>query len=331
MAIHLRRREFIFTLGGAAAAWPFAARAQQSTMPVIGFLNIGSSRAFSAFLAAFHQGLNSAGYIEGRNVAIEYRWADGDFALLREQANDLVRRNVTLIVATGGLVVARVAKDATNTIPLIFIGGGYPVEEGLVTSVNRPGGNASGVNLLASELLPKRLELLVDLLPQASRYAAILNPKTPSAKYERPDLERARQQMGLPLLILEASTESDLKKVFEVAAKEGIEALVVSNDGFFTSRRTQIIQLAAQHKLPTIYGTREFVVAGGLMSYGPNIGDAYRQVGEYVGRVLMGAKPADMPVQQPTRFDLAINLKTARALGLTVPPTLLARADEVIE
>jgi ABC-type uncharacterized transport system substrate-binding protein len=331
MAIHIGRREFIFTLGGAAAAWPLAARAQQPAMPVIGFLNIGSSGAFSAFLAAFHRGLNSTGYIEGRNVAIEYRWADGDFVLLREQANDLVRRSVTLIVATGGLVVARAAKDATNTIPLIFIGGGYPIEEGLVTSFNRPGGNATGVNLLASELISKRLELLHDLVPHAARYAAILNPKTPSAKYERPDLERVRQQVGLPLSILDASTESDLEKVFEVAAKEGVGALVVSTDGFFTSRRTKIIQLAAHHRLPAIYGTREFVVAGGLMSYGPDIGDAYRKVGEYVGRVLKGAKPADMPVQQPTRFDLAINLRAAKALGIEVPTMLLAQAAEVIE
>jgi putative tryptophan/tyrosine transport system substrate-binding protein len=327
----MKRREFIRLLGGAAAAWPLTAWAQQPIMPVIGFLNIGSSRAFSAFLAAFHQGLNSTGYIEGRNVAIEYRWADGDFVLLREQANDLVRRSVTLIVATGGLVVARAAKDATNTIPLIFIGGGYPIEEGLVTSFNRPGGNATGVNLLASELISKRLELLHDLVPQAARYAAILNPKTPSAKYERPDLERVRQQVGLPLSILDASTESDLEKVFEVAAKEGVGALIVSTDGFFTSRRTKIIQLAAHHRLPAIYGTREFVVAGGLMSYGPDIGDAYRKVGEYVGRVLKGAKPADMPVQQPTRFDLAINLRAAKALGIEVPTMLLAQAAEVIE
>jgi putative ABC transport system substrate-binding protein len=326
----MRRREFITLLGG-AAAWPLTARAQQPALPVIGFLNIGSSGAFSAFLAAFHQGLNSTGYIEGRNVAIEYRWADGDFVLLREQANDLVRRSVTLIVATGGLVVARAAKDATNTIPLIFIGGGYPIEEGLVTSFNRPGGNATGVNLLASELISKRLELLHDLVPQAARYAAILNPKTPSAKYERPDLERVRQQVGLPLSILDASTESDLEKVFEVAAKEGVGALIVSTDGFFTSRRTKIIQLAAHHRLPAIYGTREFVVAGGLMSYGPDIGDAYRKVGEYVGRVLKGAKPADMPVQQPTRFDLAINLRAAKALGIEVPTMLLAQAAEVIE
>jgi putative tryptophan/tyrosine transport system substrate-binding protein len=215
----LKRREFLTLLGSVAGAWPRAARAQQQAMPVIGFLNIGSSRAFSAFLAAFHQGLNSTGYIEGRNVAIEYRWADGDFVLLREQANDLVRRSVTLIVATGGLVVARAAKDATSTIPLIFIGGGYPVEEGLVTSFNRPGGNATGVNLLSSELISKRLELLHDLVPKAARYAAILNPKTPSAKYERPDLERMRQQVGLPLSILEASTESDLEKVFAVALR----------------------------------------------------------------------------------------------------------------
>jgi len=322
------RRTFMGGLAGGLLALPFTSGAQQAArVPRIGVLYPGK---MGTGTVAMRQGLQELGYVEGRTAVIEWRWWEGKPERLRDAVAEMVRLNLDVIVV-GGSEATQAMKEATRSIPIVFSGPSYPVEEGLVTSVNRPGGNASGVNLLASELLPKRLELLVDLLPQTSRYAAILNPKTPSAKYERPDLERARQQMGLPLLILEASTESDLKKVFEVAAKEGIEALVVSNDGFFTSRRTQIIQLAAQHKLPAIYGTREFAVAGGLMSYGPNIGDAYRQVGEYVGRVLMGAKPADMPVQQPTRFDLAINLKTAKALGIEVPPTLLARADEVIE
>ncbi len=311
--------------------WATAAHTQPPKPPVIGFLNIGSSRAFSAFLAAFQQGLNAAGYADGRNVVIDYRWADGNFDLLREQATDLVRRQVTLIVATGGLVVARAAKDATKTIPLLFIGGGYPVEEGLVASVNRPGGNATGVSLYASELIPKRLELLHELVPQASRYAALLNPKTPAARYEAPDLKKAGQSKGVPLTILEASTEAQLDEAFEAASKGGVDALLVSNDGFFTSRRAQIIALAARHKLPVAYGTREYVAAGGLMSYGPNIRDAYRQIGEYTGRVLKGGNPAEMPVQYPTKFDLVLNLKTAKTLGLEVPTPLLITATETIE
>jgi putative ABC transport system substrate-binding protein len=318
-------------LMAAAIVGPSPACAQSPGMPVIGFLNIGSPRAFATFLTAFHEGLGSTGYVERKNVAIEYRWADGDFNLLREQADELVRRNVTLIVASGGLVVARAAKNATQTIPILFIGGGYPVDEGLVTSLNRPGGNATGVNLHASELITKRLQLLQELVPGTVKFGALLNPKTPSSHFERPDLERARGETGLPLLILEASTEIELRKAFDTAASEKVGALVVSNDGFFTSRRAQIIELAANHKLPVIYGTREYVVGGGLVSYGPSIPDAYRQIGEYTGRVLKGAKPDDMPVRLPTKFDLVINLSAAKALGLTLSRMIYARANELIE
>jgi putative ABC transport system substrate-binding protein len=312
-----------------AGAWPLPGCAQAAEMPVIGFLNIGSAHAFGSFLAAFHQGLNFAGYVENRNIAISYRWADGDFKLLREQAVDLVRSHVALIVATGGMVVARAARDATNSIPIIFIGGGYPVEEGLVASLNRPGGNATGINLLATELIPKRLELLRDLVPKTSKYGALLNPMTPASAFEKADLENTSRKLGWPISILSASTESELEQSFAVAAMQ-VEALVVSNDGFFTSRRRKIIELAAKYKLPVIYGNREYVLDGGLISYGPRISDAYRRIGDYVGRVLKGAKPSDLPVQQPTTFDLALNLKTARALGLDVNQVLIT-ATEVIE
>jgi putative tryptophan/tyrosine transport system substrate-binding protein len=333
----MRRREFctvvaiLSLLIGGVSAWSLAARAQSPAMPVIGFLNVASPGAFSTFLAAFHQGLNSGGYVEGRNVSIEYRWADGDFNLLREQAADLARRQVALIVATGGLVSARAAKDATDTIPVLFIGGADPVGEGLVTSLNRPGGNATGVNLYASELSAKRLELLRELVPKADKFAVLLNPKTRAAPLERPDLEKAAQTVGLQLLVLEASTENELKTAFDSAAATGVGAIIVSNDGFFTSRRAQIVELAASHRLPVVYGSREYAVAGGLMSYGPNIRDAYRQIGDYTGRVLKGVKPGDLPVRQPTKFDLILNLKTAKSLGLEVPYPLLITANEVIE
>jgi putative tryptophan/tyrosine transport system substrate-binding protein len=322
---------FLAILMAEAIVGPSPARAQSAGMPVIGFLNIGSASAFATFLAAFHEGLGSTGYAERRNVAIEYRWADGDFKLLREQADDLVRRNVALIVASGGLVVAKAAKNATRTIPILFIGGGYPVDEGLVTSLNRPGGNATGVNLSASELITKRLQLLHELVPGTVKFAALLNPKTPSSHFERPDLESAGRETGLSLSILEASTEEELRKAFDIAASQKVGALVVSNDGFFTSRRGQIVELAAGHRLPVIYGTREYVIAGGLMSYGPSIPDAYRLIGEYTGRVLKGAKPDDLPVRLPTRFDFVVNLNTAKALDLTLPRTIYARANELIE
>jgi putative ABC transport system substrate-binding protein len=326
----VKRREFIAAFGGAAATWPLAARAQPA-VPEIGFLNIGSAPAFAGFLAAFHQGLNATGYVEGKNVAIEYRWANGDFNLLHAQSADLVRRRVALIVATGGLVVARAAKDMTTTIPVLFVGGGYPVEQGLVASLNQPGGNATGFSLYSAELISKRLELSRELVPEGPKFAALLNPQTPSAEFERRDLELAGRAKGLSLSILGAGTEVDLQKAFDFAAADGVRTIVVSNDGFFTSRRGQIVALAASHRLPAIYGTREFVVAGGLMSYGASITEAYRQIGDYTGRVLKGAKPGDLPVQLPTKYELVINLKTAKALGLDIPPLLLARVDEVIE
>jgi putative ABC transport system substrate-binding protein len=322
---------FLVCAGVLLSGARLVASAQTQPLPVIGFLNIGSSSAFSAFLASFHRGLNSTGFAEGRNIQVEYRWADGNFKLLREQAVELVRRPVTLLVATGGLVVARAAKDATDRIPILFIGGGFPVDEGLVASLNRPGGNATGVNLYASALIPKRLELLHEMVPSTTKFGAILNPKTPSAHYEKSDLEKARHAFKSPLVVLEASTEDEIRSAFSSAAADGVGALVVSNDGFFTSRRALIIQLAANYRLPVIYGTREYVAAGGLISYGPSIIDAYRQIGEYTGRVLKGAKPSEMPVQQPTKFDLLINLKTAKSLGLDVPYPLLASASEVIE
>jgi putative ABC transport system substrate-binding protein len=330
----MKRRALVVALAlllGGIIAWPVPAGAQSPPIPVIGFLNIGSAGVFARFLAAFHQGLNTAGYVEGQNVAVEYRWANGDFKLLREQATDLVRRRVALIVATGGLVSARAAKDATDEIPILYIGGADPVAEGLVTSINRPIGNVTGVNLYVSELIPKRLELLRELVPRAEKFAVIINPRTPSSQIERSELERLTTHAGLPLFVLEASSESELKQAFESAVRAGAGALLISPDGFFTNQRAQIVDLAATHSLPVAYGTREFVAAGGLMSYGPSIPDAYRQIGDYAARILRGAKPTDLPVQQPTRFDLVLNVKTAKALGIDVPYPLLITASEVIE
>jgi putative ABC transport system substrate-binding protein len=330
----MRRRKLLalFTfLIGEVIAWPFAVHSQSPSTPVIGFLNIGSADTFAPFVAAFHKGLNAGGYVEGLNVAIEYRWAEGNYQRLREQATDLVRRRVALIVATGGLVSARAAKDATETIPILNIFGFNPVGEGLVTSFNRPGGNVTGVSAYASELTPKRLELLRELVPRTVKFAALLNPKTPAAQIERPDLERAAQETGLQLLVLEASEESDLRKAFDSAAVAGAGALIMSPDGIFTSQRALIVELAASHRLPVVYGWREYAVAGGLMSYGPSIPDAYRQIGDYASRILKGAKPGDLPVQMPTRFDLVINLKTAKTLGIDVPYPLLITASELIE
>jgi putative ABC transport system substrate-binding protein len=329
----MKSREFIFLtlLIGRIVLCPFAASAQSPTIPVIGFLNIGSAHTFAGFVAAFHKGLNAGGYVEGRNVAIDYRWADGDFKLLREHAADLVHRNVALIVATGGLVSARAARDATDTIPILYIGGADPVSEGLVTSINRPTGNVTGVNLYVSELIPKRLELLRDLVPGTIKFAVMLNPKTPSAQFERSELERVATQTPLQLSVLEASSVSELRQAFDLATVGGAGALLISPDGFFTSQRAAIVDLAAKHRLPVAYGTREFVVAGGLMSYGPSIPDAYRQIGDYASRILKGAKPGDLPIQLPTTFDLVLNLKTAKALGIDVPYPLLMIANEVID
>jgi putative tryptophan/tyrosine transport system substrate-binding protein len=327
----MNRREFITLLGGAAAAWPLAARAQQQAMPVIGFLNIASPRAFAGFVAAFHRGLNAGGYVEGRNVTIEYRWAEGDYDRLLEQAADLVKRQVALIVATGGTTPALVAKNATGTIPILFISGANPVDQGLVTSFGRPDGNATGVSVYTSELVGKRLQLLRELLPRAAMIAVLGNPTGVVHNLEAKDLQQAADAAGLQLLILEVTAESGFEAAFALADQQRADGLFVSADAFFTSQRNRIIELAARHRLPAAYPWREYALAGGLMSYGSSITDAYRLIGEYAGRILKGAKPADLPVIQPTKFDLVINLKTAKALGLTVPDKLLALADEVIE
>jgi putative ABC transport system substrate-binding protein len=318
----MRRREFTAGLGASLAA-PLAARAQQPLVPVIGFLNSGSPGPFAKMLAAFHQGLKDGGYVEGQNVAIEYRWAEGHYDRLSTLAADLVRRRVAVIAATGGTPSARAAKAATTTIPIVFVAAD-PVRDGLVASLNRPGGNVTGVSVFSAELAPKRLQLLRELVPKAGKIAALTNP---SSMDEAETLTRA----GLPLLTISAEAESDFEPAFIQAAQQGVEALLVTADPFFNSRRAQIVALAARHSLPAAYPWREYVEAGGLMSYGTNLAGTYRQVGQYVSRVLKGDKPADLPVQNPTKFDLAINLKTAKALGITIPETLLATADEVIE
>ncbi len=327
----MRRREFITVVGGAAAAWPLSARAQQPAMPVVGFLNIASPRAFAGFVAAFHRGLNAGGYVEGRNVAIEYRWAEGDFDRLREQAADLVRRHVAVIVATGGTTTALLAKNATATIPVLFISGANPVDEGLATSFSRPEGNATGVSVYTSELVGKRLQLLRELLPRGAMVALLGNPTGVVHKRETKDLEQAADAAGLQLLILEVTAESGFEAAFASVLQQRAGGLFVSADAFFTSKRDQIIEFAARHRLPAAYPWREYALAGGLMSYGASIPDAYRLIGDYAARILKGANPGDLPVQQPTTFDLVLNVKTAKALGLQIPATLLARADEVIE
>lgn len=328
----MRRREFIILLSSSGTlAWPLAARAQSSILPVIGFLNIASPGPFATLLAEFHKGLNARGYVEGKNIAIDYRWAEGDRNRLKQDAADLVRRQVAVIVATGGTVSANTAKSATQTIPIVFVVGNDPVSEGLVSSVNRPAGNATGVTLISTELLKKRMELLRKLMPDAREIAVLVHPQTPSAQSEKLDAQRSAEEAGLELIILEASNESDLDKAFESAVKAGVGALLVTADGFYTSRRAQIVALAARHKLPTAYPWRLYADAGGLMSYGPSVPNAYRQAGDYVGRILEGAKPDDLPVQLPTTFDLVLNLKTAKAQGIEVPYPLLSIATAVIE
>jgi putative ABC transport system substrate-binding protein len=326
----MKRRAFIILLSG-GMAWPLAARAQSSSLPVIGFLNIASPGPFAAFLAAFHKGLNARGYVEGKNVAIDYRWADGDRNRLQQDAADLVRRQVAVIVATGGTGSANTARKATQTIPIVFVVGNDPVSEGLVSSLNRPDSNATGVALISTELLKKRIELLRKLMPDARKVALLVHPDTPSAQSERLDAERVTKEAGLELIILEARNESDLDKAFDSAVKAGVGALLVTADAFYTSRRAQIVALAATHRLPTAYPWRQYPDAGGLMSYGPNVADAYRQAGDYVGRILDGTKPADLPVQLPTTFDLVLNLKTANALGIKVPNAFLSVVTTVIE
>jgi putative ABC transport system substrate-binding protein len=326
----MRRREFLGVLGGAAAAWPVVAHAQQTAMPVVGFLNSASSDGYADRVRAFRQGLNEAGYVEGRNVAIEYRWADGVNDRLPAMAAELIRRKVTVIAANGAAAVA--AKAATTTTPIVFTSGDDPVRIGLVASLNRPGGNLTGVVSLDAELLPKRLELLHELLPSAALVAVLLNPANArrSENLTR-DVEAAARAIGLQIKVLHASTERDFDAAFATLAQLHAAGLVIGTDAFFNSRTEQLAALALRQAVPTIYQYREFTMAGGLMSYGGSGTDTYRQAGVYTGRILKGEKPADLPVQQAVKAELFVNLKTAKALGIIVPPSLLARADEVIE
>jgi putative ABC transport system substrate-binding protein len=328
----VKRREFITLLGGAAVAWPLTARAQQPAMPVVGFLDLTSPQTSVDQLRAFRQGLKDTGYIEGENVTIEQRWAEGRFDRLPALAAELVRRRVAVIATSGGSAAAFAAKAATATIPIVFMAGEDPVKLGLVASLARPGGNLTGVNLVISELTAKRLGLLHELVPRASRVAVLVNPaNTANAETTLRDVEPAARDMGLQIQILKASTSGEIEAAFANFVRERPDALFVGNDAFLTSRRVQLVHLATRHAIPTTYTVRDFAEVGGLMSYGVNITDALRQVGIYAGRILKDAKPADLPVVQSSKFELVINAVTARMLGLDVPATLLARADEVIE
>jgi len=326
----MKRREFIAGLG-VATAWPLPLSAQRLAMPVIGYLHPATSGAVSEIVAAFRQGLTEAGYVEGGNVAIEYRFAENQFNRLPALAADLVRRQVAVIATGGGSDAARAAKAATATIPIVFNIGNDPVQTGLVASLNRPGGNITGVTLITREIQAKRLGILRELAPNAAVIATFMNPSSVIAESNVQDLERAARSLGLQLLVLKTASESDLEAAFASLVRQGAGALFIASSPFFSPLRKQLAALAARHRVVAIYSFREYVEAGGLMSYGPSLLDSSRQAGVYVGRILTGEKPSDLPVMQPTKFELAINLKTANALNLTIPPTLLALADKVIE
>jgi putative tryptophan/tyrosine transport system substrate-binding protein len=327
----LRRREFITVLGSAAVAWPLAARAQQPARLVVGLLYSGSAAAAAPLLIPFGQSLHAAGYDEGINVTIEYRWADGQYDKLPGLVADLIRRRVSVIAAFGGDPPALAAQAATSTIPIVFEVSRDPVKLGLVASLNRPGGNMTGVNHLVGELGEKVVGLIHELIPQASLIAVLVNPNNPNAEETASDAQTAGRTLGRRLRVFRASSEVEIEPIFATIVQQRGGALVVVNDPFFYSRREQIVALAARHAIPTLFVRRDYVMAGGLMSYGTSLRDAWRQIGVYVGRILKGERPDDLPVVQPTKLELVINLKTARALGLTVPPNLLALADEVIE
>jgi putative ABC transport system substrate-binding protein len=330
MASHIERRKFLATLGGAAAAWPLAARAQQRAMPVIGFLNIQSPDAIANRVRGFRQGLKDAGYVEGENVTIEYRWAEGRFDRLPALAAELVRRQVVVIVAAN-TASALAAKAVTTTIPIVFNVAEDPVKLGLVASLARPGGNLTGANSFIGELAAKRLELLRELLPGVTRVTALVNPTTPLAESALKDIEPAARAMGMQIKVLNASNSGEINAALSTFVHERPDALFVSADSVFTTRRVQLVHLATRYAVPASYYAREFPEVGGLMSYGSNQSDNYRQVGIYAGHILKGTKPADLPVVQSTKFELVINAQTARMLGLTVPDKLLVAADEVIE
>jgi len=326
----MKRREFMLALGGVAAAWPLAARAQQPARPVIGFLNTLSAERWP-YLAAFHQGLKDAGYVEGQNVSIEYRWADGHYDRLPALAVDLVRRHVDLIVATGGDPSALAAKAATTTTPILSNVAEDPAKDGLVASLNHPGGNMTGVSILTASLEAKRVELLHELIPNAAVIAALVNPTFSEAESQLQVVQAAANKLGRQIRVLNASSEGEIDSAFADLIQHHVDALLVTSDPFFFAVREKLIALAARHAVPMIAFIREFTVAGGLMSYGTRLSDAYHQMGVYSGRILKGDKPGDLPIVQPTRFELVINLKTAKALGISVPQTLQVAADEVIE
>jgi putative ABC transport system substrate-binding protein len=326
----VNRREFITLMGGAAAAWPLAARAQQQAMPVIGFLSMRSAQGSTAVLSSFSQGLREAGFEEGRNVAIEYRWAEGRNERIVGFASEFIGRPVSAISAFGTAAI-RAAKDATSTIPVVFLTGEDPVEAGLVASFSRPGGNLTGVTFVSATLAAKRLGFLRELVPKAATIAILVNPTSPESQAQLRDAQDAARALGQGLIVIEASSDSEIDMAFANLSSQRAGAMLVSGSPFFASRVNRLVALAARHPLPVMYQFRDFAVAGGLMSYGASLKDAYRQVGLYAGRVLKGEKPGDLPVMQPTKFEFVLNLKTAKALGLDVPDKVLALADEVIE
>jgi putative ABC transport system substrate-binding protein len=327
----MKRREFMALLGGAAASAPFAARAQQAPIPIIGFVSTRSELDSTRLIAAFKKGLQEEGFSEGKNLSAYYRFADGRLDRLPELTADLVHRSVAVLVTAGGAPSAIAAKAATSTIPIVFVIGGDPVALGLATSLSRPGGNVTGMTIITADLAPKRLGLLRELLPHATTFAVLTNPNTPEGRVQSSSMRSVAQEMGLKLRIIEASDEKGIESAFARLAQDKADALLVGSDPIFLVHREKLIALVAAAAMPTIYQYSDFTTAGGLISYDPDIADAYRQAGGYAGKVLKGALPAELPIQQPTKFELVINLKTARTLGLEVPPTLLAQADEVIE
>jgi ABC-type uncharacterized transport system substrate-binding protein len=324
----MRRREFIRLVGGAAVAWPLAAHAQQAAMPIVGVLDSSSANEYAPFLAAFREGLDEAGFVEGRNVAIEYRWAEGSYDRLPSLAAELVRIPVAVLVATG---ITAAAKATTSTVPIVFNTGGDPVRFGLVAGLNKPGGNVTGVASLGKVLVAKRFELFRELVPKANVVAFLVNPNNAVAALDTSDAQAAATTLGYKLIVVKASSAGEIDAAFATIAEQRSGGLLQQLDPFLQSRRDQLVGLAARYALPAIYERRDFAMAGGLMSYGTSLRDALRLVGKYTGRLLNGEKPSNLPVQQPTKFELVINLKTAKALGLTVPPSLLATADDVIE